>query len=42
MSTYSFSAQSAAQIVERDWAKMEIRKYRNKIEKLINQTEFTL
>ena len=32
-------AESIAQIVERDWAELEIRKCRNKIEKLIKQTE---
>jgi len=32
-------AESIAQIVERDWAEIEIRKCRNKIEKLIKQTE---
>ncbi len=31
-------AESIAQIVERDWAELEIRKCRNKIEKLIKQT----
>ena len=32
-------AENIAQIVERDWAEIEIRKCRNKIEKLIKQTE---
>ena len=32
-------AESIAQIVERDWAEIEIRKCRNKIEKLIKQAE---
>ena len=30
-------AESITQIVERDWAEMEIRKCRNKIEELIKQ-----
>jgi len=32
-------AESIAQIVERDWAEIEIRKCRNKIEKLVQQNE---
>jgi hypothetical protein len=31
-------AESIAQIVDRDWAELEIRKHRNKIEKLIQNS----